>query len=120
MLINLSNHPSSNWDSFQHESAAPFGEIIDIPFPEIDPDWDSQQIKELAREYLQRIKTLAGEESAVPVVHIMGEYSFCYQLVEMLKNHGIDAVVSTSKRQSVINSDGTKTIRFDFVKFRNY
>lgn len=118
-LINLSNHPSSSWSNSQLQTALThFGDITDIPFPEIDPEWDNVQIAELAQTYFQKIREMAM--NAVPVVHIMGEYSFCFALVGLLKDEGIQAVVSTSKRQSVMHDDGTKTIKFDFVRFRNY
>jgi hypothetical protein len=121
MLINLSNHPSSTWSKDQLQTAnAQFGEITDIRFPEINPECDETQIEELAQTYLQKIIELAQVNNALPVVHLMGEYCFCYKLVNMLKNEGVEVVVSTSKRHSVMNADGTKTIQFNFVRFRKY
>lgn len=120
MLINLSNHPSSAWDSSQLQAALIYGKISDMPFPEIEPDWDSNQVGKLAGVYFEKISTTAREKDAVPVVHVMGEYSFCFHLVTLLKEAGIKAVVSTSKRHSVMNPDGTKTIQFKFVQFRPY
>ncbi len=120
MLINLSNHPSSRWDTPQIQAAVQFGEITDMPFPEIEPEWDSKQVEQLAEVYFNKITTIAREKDAVPVVHVMGEYSFCFKLVVLLKKAGIKAVVSTSKRHSVKNPDGTKTIQFNFVQFRPY
>jgi len=121
MLINLSNHPSSTWSPIQLQTARDkFGDITDILFPEINPEWDDAQIAELAQTYYLRIREMAEETDAVQVVHLMGEYTFCYALVSLLKEAGIQVVVSTSKRQSVMHEDGTKTIKFDFVRFRNY
>lgn len=121
MLINLSNHPSSSWSLLQSQTAnLLFGDIVDIPFPEIDPEWDEIQIAEIAKRYLQIIADMAIPPDDTPVVHLMGEYSFCFNLVNLLKINGIQTVVSTSKRHSVMNKDGSKTISFNFVKFRSY
>lgn len=120
MLINLSNHPSSQWEAPQHQAASEFGEIIDIPFPEIEPEWDANQVEELAQVYLDKILAVASENHAEPVVHLMGEYVFCFKLATMLKTNDIKVLVSTSQRQSVMNDDGTKTIKFSFTRFREY
>ena len=120
MLINLSNHPSSHWGEPQYIAAAQFGKIMDMPFPEIEPEWDSLKVEALAAVYLDKILAYANDINAVPVVHLMGEYVFCFKLVALLKMHNIKVLVSTSRRQSVMNDDGTKTIRFNFVQFREY
>lgn len=120
MLINLSNHPSSQWEAPQHQAATEFGEIIDIPFPEIEPEWDANHVEELAKVYLDKILAVASENHAEPVVHLMGEYVFCFNLATMLKANNIKVLVSTSQRQSVMNDDGTKTIKFSFTRFREY
>ncbi len=121
LLINLSNHPSSTWSETQRKTAIEqFGEVIDIPFPEIEPEWDSEKMDNLVEIYLEKILSLGKEKNAQAVVHLMGEYVFCFKLTTLLKENGITVVVSTSERHSVINADGTKTIQFDFVRFRNY
>lgn len=121
LFINLSNHPSSTWSEIQQKNAIEqFGDIIEIPFPEIEPEWDSERIDNLVEIYLEKILTIAKEKNAHAVVHLMGEYVFCFKLTTLLKENGITVVVSTSKRHSVMNPDGTKTIQFNFVSFRNY
>lgn len=41
MLLNLSNHPSSLWCDEQKKAAETlFGEIVDLPFPQVDPNGD--------------------------------------------------------------------------------
>ena len=121
MLINLSNHPSDTWSDRHLQAACEhFGEIVDIVFPVIDPTLDESGIDLLAVEYLGKINEIAVENNIKPVVHLMGEYSFCYQLVNLLKAEGIESVVSTSERQTQMNPDGSKTIQFNFVRFRNY
>lgn len=120
-LINLSNHPSSTWNNEQIQAAAEqFGEVVDVPFPDIDPQWNAEQIEQLADEYLLKIEKMAVEHQTKPTVHLMGEYTFCFALVRKLQTIGINCVVSTSQRQATINPDGTKTIAFNFVQFRPY
>ena len=121
MLINLSNHPSSTWSEQQMQAAyKQYGDIVDMAFPAIDPWIDEDGVDELANVYFSKIKLLANDKSTTAVVHLMGEFSFTYALVNKLKAEGIDAIVSTSVRQTEMNADGSKTIRFDFVRFRKY
>jgi len=121
MLINLSNHPSATWSEEQMQAAAEqFGKVVDVPFPDIDPVWNTEQIEQLADVYLEKIEKLTAEHQANPTVHLMGEYTFCFALVRKLQAIGVECVVSTSQRQSSMNPDGTKTIAFNFVRFRAY
>lgn len=120
MLLNFSNHPSAQWDDSQLLEAEKYGSVVDMPFPEIDPDWDENELDQLAQDYLLKINQLVLSRNSKTVIHLMGEYSFCFTMVYKLISQGIEVIVSTSKRQSVMNDDGTKTIRFNFVRFRKY
>lgn len=116
MLLNLSNHPSSAWSEKQVQLAnQQFGEIRDMPFPQIDPEADEAAISELAGDYLERILSLKPK-----AVHLMGELTFCFELVHRLKNHGITVLASTTHRISDVLPDGTKISKFEFVQFRQY
>ncbi len=121
MLINLSNHASNTWSEQQMQAAnEQYGDIVDMAFPSVDPSVDEEGIEQLANEYLGKITEMANHNKRKPVVHLMGEFSFTYALVNKLKAEGIDVIVSTSERQTEMNADGSKTIRFDFVRFRRY
>lgn len=121
MLINLSNHPSETWSERQLGAARElYGDIVDIAFPAIIPSINEKGIEQLVADYFNRIMEIAINKKVIPVVHLMGEFSFTFALVNKLKAAGIDVIVSTSERQTEINADGSKTIRFDFVRFRNY
>ena len=37
MFINLTNHSSTNWSKKQRKAAEVYGQIIDMPFPVIQP-----------------------------------------------------------------------------------
>lgn len=122
MLINLSNHPSDRWELPQKEAALKeFGQIVDIPFPEIQPEWDTQQVVELAGKYLlQCIQTFQDAKDNTGAVHIMGEFTFTFALVSMLQQRGISCIASTTRRMVVDNPDGSRNVQFDFIRFREY
>lgn len=116
MLLNLSNHPSSSWPENQIQLAnQQYGAIQDMPFPQIDPNSDEEEIQELAKSYLDKILTLHPK-----AVHLMGELNFTFELVRLLQSHGITAIASTTHRSTKELPDGTKISKFEFVRFRSY
>jgi len=123
LFINLSNHSSNKWSPTQINAALNMvnnGPIIDMPFPNIDPNMSSSDVIDLAIEYRSKIINLIDEYEADYVVfHIMGEMTFTFNLVNFLKDNGYHCYASTTKR-NVIEKDGVKTSVFEFVKFREY
>lgn len=115
MLLNLSNHPSSQWSKAQIVAAEEYGDIIDLPFPNIDPWASEADIAVLADSFFQHIKSIGAVESTT--IHLMGEFSFTYALLYRLRQEGYDCVVSTSVR-NVVMKDSVKEVIFDFVRFR--
>ncbi len=120
MLINLSNHPSSGWGEQQMAAATAWGEVVDIPFPQIDPEADESVILTLAREFLGLIQEKIAKRKGSHAVHLMGEHTFCFAMAQLLHHHGLDCMVSTTHRQVTFEENGDKTTRFRFVKFRKY
>lgn len=121
MLINLSNHPNTNWSADQFLAAKKYSEIVDIPFPAIDPQLDPGAIIGLATEYLQIIlEEVRSSEDPLNAVHLMGEMTFAFTLVAMLQNNNITCLASTSTRLVEELPDGKKTITFQFEQFREY
>ena len=118
MLINLTNHPSANWDVAQLQAAAHYGEIVDIPFPVIDAESDENSIETLVNEYLVQISELAKNNQIT--VHIMGEMTFCFGLIAALSLQGIVCIASTSERDVIETATGQKQVNFNFVRFRKY
>lgn len=115
MLLNLSNHPSASWPKNQKNAAIEaYGGIEDLAFPQISPEWDENQIGDLVSEYLVKI-----QEITPSAVHIMGEMTFTYRLVNRLKDVGVKCIASTTNRKA-IEKDGVKTSTFNFVQFRAY
>jgi hypothetical protein len=120
MLLNLSNHPSANWDERQMEATQAYGGVKDIAFPRINPEADAAEINTLAKKYTldirQRLSQTSDKQNAV---HVMGELSFCHALVNKLQANGITCLVSTTVRNATEN-DGKRISTFRFVKFRTY
>ena len=50
MFINHTNHASAKWSAAQKEAAHAWGEIEDLPFPDIGADWDEERVARLAEE----------------------------------------------------------------------
>lgn len=119
MLINLSNHPSARWSDIQLRAAIEqFGEVIDLPFPEVQPACDENQIASLADEYVERVAEIA--DASVAAVHVMGEMTLTYSIVNKLKSLNYSCVASTTERVVEQTSPSTKESTFRFVRFRNY
>lgn len=128
MLINLTNHQSGKWTEIQRKQAINmFVEVADLDFPDIDPNAEPSEVFELAEKYKAICIDLmnkrqnsedieAGESHAV---HLMGEMTFTFALVNLLQNAGLRCVASTTRRRS-IEKGGVTTSVFEFVQFRDY
>jgi len=116
MLINLTNHPLDKWDTAQQKLAEKiYGEIVDIPFPNIPPEADELYIENLAKKYLQKIL-----EYKPQAVHVQGEFTFTYKVVSLIRQQNIKCLASTTERLMTENEDGSRTYNFKFVRFREY
>lgn len=119
MLINLSNHPSDKWSEAQTAAAnEQFGEIVDLPFPQIEPNASKEDIFKIAQDYHNRVHQKGAPETTA--IHIMGEMTLTYQLVGMLKDTGYRCYASTTIREVYEQEPGKKTVIFQFVSFREY
>ncbi len=118
MLLNLSNHPFSNWPPNQLQAALKqYDSIQDMDFPAIDPGWSEDEAVQLAEKYYCKIRKMDPFPAAV---HLMGELTFTFALVQKLKAAGIPCVASTTERIIKFEQDGTKNSTFHFVRFRAY
>lgn len=118
IFINLSNHPSSSWTAEQLTAAEAFGELVDMPFPQVAPDATDDDIKTLAEAQVEAIMKQA--ETHTVTVHVMGEMSLIYRIVRMLSERGIRCVCSTSYRVVKDQGDGRRLVEFNFNSFRDY
>ncbi|MDE6435188.1 MAG: hypothetical protein K2L07_13270 [Lachnospiraceae bacterium] len=120
MLLNLTNHPSSDWSFSQLESAIErWDTVVDIPFPDAPADFDEDQIIQLAETIVKKAVVLHPD-----AVLCQGEMTLAFSLVHMFHAYGIPAYAATSCRQSKeeVKEDGEtqKQSIFRFVKFRKY
>ena len=119
IFLNHTNHPSDKWSSEQIAAAEIFGEIIDLPFPAIPPEFEKEEVAKKVAENLKKILSLE------PVaVLCQGEFNYTFAMVSELKKNKIPVFAATSERivSTVIQDDGSsKSVStFRFVKFRNY
>jgi hypothetical protein len=97
-----------------------YDEVIDLPFPRISPKAETEEILHLARLYVKKcVAILKQSNKKTNAVHIMGELTFTFHLVRLLKDKGVTCIASTTKR-NVIENGNIKTTLFDFVRFREY
>ena len=120
VFVNFSNHPSSVWREKQKSSALSYAdEIIDIPFPSVDPNLGPDEIAQLGDKYVDQILS----KSAV-VVMCQGEFSLSYYVVRQLEKRGIVCLSACSRRnvlEKVLEDGRTrKEVEFEFVRFREY
>ena len=120
VFVNVSNHPSDNWSKEQLKAARQYGDsILDIPFPEIDPNCTDQEMDALVNETFAEIMKIDADW-----VMVQGEYVFTYRLVQKLQGQNKHVVASQTKRfvREETNAEGhTQTVReFRFAGFREY
>lgn len=118
VFINYSNHKSNDWSESQIKAARQYGEIIDVPFANIDPDLSCDRVLEIVDSEYEKIFNVASGKNAT--VHIMGEMTLTFALVKRLQAVGIKCVASTTERSVKEYGDGTKESVFKFVRFREY
>lgn len=122
MLINLSNHPLSTWSEKQIQAAKLYGKIVDLPFPEVDPEADENYILNLCQNYTNKVLKIIDSEAPGlnSAVHVMGELTLTSALVNSLQKRGVVCIASTTKRNALYLGKGKKETAFVFERFRNY
>ncbi len=115
-LVNLTNHPQSEWSSAQHEwFDARYNRLIDLPFPPIHPESTSKEVCELAESILPMILAHAPCHLLV-----MGEYTFMVSMIRLAQAVGLHVIATTSRRNVEILDDGRMIRRFEFVGTREF
>ena len=117
ILLNLSNHPYNSWSEKQKNAAAVYGECIDLKFPMIDASLDKDAIMNIVDNTLSEIKSYTEKNKIT--VHVMGEMTFCFAIVNKLKSIGIKSIASCSNRNVTMEGE-VKTSVFEFERFREY
>ena len=121
MLINLSNHPFAKWEDDQRrEAESRYGETVDLKFPDINPDADESEVRKIAMEQVDKCKALLdGAGDGPRAVHVVGEYTCAFTMINGLLDAGIECVASTTYRITS-EENGEKKSIFRFVRFRRY
>ena len=121
MLINLSNHPLCQWSAKQIKAAEKkYNTIIDFPFPHISPVASKSVIIKKSKSYAAKChKLISASTEKHNAVHVMGELTFTFSIVNFLKQKAILCIASTSNR-IVLQESEAKTSYFSFVTFREY
>lgn len=119
IFINHTNHPSSRWGAEQISAARAYGEVLDVPFPVVNPNATAEEVSRLVQGNLK--KFLEIEPIAVLC---QGEYNYTFAMVEQLKTHGVLVMAATTERVTAeeILADGSThhVSNFRFVQFREY
>lgn len=118
MFINFSNHSLSTWTEKQIKAAKEYGDLEEIVFPNINPQFTTEQVQVLATDYVAKILTRYSTENLT--IHVMGELTFCFSVVQQLKEKGVRCVASTTERVVEETDDNKKISKFTFVQFREY
>lgn len=118
LLINLSNHPYASWTEEQRKAAEAYGRCEDMVFPQVDPAMNDSELEKLVADYERRI--LERAKTADVTMHVMGEMTFCFALIQRLRSRGIVCIASCTRRE-VVELDGhTRQSTFRFGGFRRY
>jgi hypothetical protein len=119
MFVNFTNHPSTGWGEKQLLAAQRYGEVQDVAFPNVPPEYSAEDVAKLAQRSVQEI--LAKQPT---VVLCQGEMTLTYQVVRLLRQQNVTVVAACTERrvQQKIESDGTmkKLAFFEFAGFRSY
>lgn len=119
VFVNLSNHPSVDWSEEQKKAALVYGGIIDVPFPSVPSSCSDKAMQKLADKAVGAVGKAAYPAREV-TVHVMGEMTLTYRIVNKLKARGIRCLASTSDRVANDLGNGEKISQFHFVEFREY
>jgi hypothetical protein len=122
MIINLTNHPVSRWEESQSEAAKKLsldGQLVDHPFPQIDPRMSEEALWDLATNYADDFQ----DKNDLDGVVVQGEFGFTFLLVYFLRGV-IPCYYACSERVVTESTDSEgktqKTSVFSFVQFREY
>ena len=119
MFVNFTNHPSGSWGAAQRRAAQVYGEILDLPFPDVPPALSAAAVAALADEWAARILVLRPA-----CVLCQGEMTLTARVVQLLREHRVPVVAACSCRCAADWTDAAgcthRRAEFRFVRFREY
>jgi CRISPR-associated protein Csx16 len=114
-FVNLTNHPSANWDERQAKAALALADpIVDVAFPAVPPDADEDAVASLAKECMAKVPSETSHAL------VQGEFILASELVRRLQKRRIVCLAATSERMVQEAADGSRASMFRFVRFREY
>lgn len=117
-FVNISNHPSAIWGEAQLAAASEYGEVVDLSFPNVLPTATSEEVDTIASELFDTVCSYGSPDKVT--VHIMGEMTLTFALVNRLKEAGYTCLASTTQRIVEVKETGEKITTFHFEQFRKY
>ena len=120
LLLNISNHPSQEWEGAQRDE---WDKIIDIPFPSVDPHMSMGEVVEIARGIQSTIhEHLQNEEFGYllwyPIyVMVEGEFSLTFALTELLRQSGWFVSLAFPTSERLVDQEGRRQFRFSGWRF---
>lgn len=122
LVINVANHPSSTWSTKQK---AYFGDdvvIVDIPHPAINPKCTADELDVASFGFADWLVSLVnGKVDKTRVCFVIaGAQGFIFRVVGFLMMANYNVFEATSERNTTLNPDGSKTVKFDFVDLRSF
>lgn len=127
MLINYTNHLSKNWSKEQTMAAQErYGEIIDIPFLNVVPDWTEEEVYKAACKEYKKIVEAIGEDKLQDestAVLCQGEFTLSFLIIKFLMWKKIKVISTVSNRvveEKVEDGISKKIAIFRFLGFRAY
>lgn len=115
IFVNFTNHKMSKWSEKQKKEAGRYGEIVDIPFPNVAPDWTEKEIEQTAEHCYQKIMDCHPK-----AVLCQGEFTLAFSVAKKLRRSGVKVLAACSERQVTEGKKGEKISVFNFVRFREY
>lgn len=114
VFVNFTNHPSDRWEKCQLQAALKYGEIVDVPFPNVNPIGNELYIRALAQESVEKIMDCKPD-----AVLCQGEFCLVYQVAARLMHRGVIVLAACSER--IVREKGNKkeTV-FVFRQFRKF
>lgn len=119
ILFNISNHPSLNWSAEQREG---WNEIVDIPFPNVSPTADMDEVRGLAISIARKVKEICREKGIErPCVMVQGEFSLCAFIYQTYTEWVFFFPTTERVVEEIPRADGTieKKTTFKFIRWRD-
>jgi CRISPR-associated protein Csx16 len=114
-FVNLTNHPSAQWEREQIEAALALAERIeDVLFPNVPPEASEKDLSAIAEACVAQLPPTSTHAL------VQGEFTLAFELVRRLQERNITCLAATTERQVEAVGEGRKTSRFRFVRFRSY